>query len=184
MNGAAAPEDGPPVRVSAQGGEPASGWLPHPVLSLVIVGMWVLLADSVRPGTWAMGALVGWAIPIFARVFLPVRPDIRSVGALVRFVPRFAWDVVVANFQVAALILTVGRQPRPQWLVIPLELRDPHAVTVLANVISLTPGTVSSELGPDRRTLLVHALDVDDPEEEVARIKTRYEQPLKEIFEC
>lgn len=172
-----------PTRVSAQGGEPASGWLPHPVLSAIILAMWLLLAGDPDPGSALMGAALAVAVPLFARVFLPVRPDVRSVTALARFVPRFAWDVVVANFEVAYLILSVRREVRPHWLVIPLELEDPHAITTLANVISLTPGTVSSELGPGRRTLLVHALDVDDPDEEVARIKSRYEKPLKEIFE-
>lgn len=170
-------------RVSAQGGEPASGWLPHPVLSAIILAMWMMLADDPGPGSAIVGAALGVTVPLFARVFLPVRPDVRSAIALARFLPRFAWDVVIANFEVAYLILSLGRQVRPHWLVIPLELEDPHAITTLANVISLTPGTVSSELGPERRTLLVHALDVDDPDEEVARIKTRYEQPLKEIFE-
>lgn len=174
---------GPSTRVSAQGGEPASGWLPHPVLSAIILAMWLLLADEPDPGSAVVGAALAVAVPLFARVFLPVRPEVRSVAALLRFVPRFAWDVVVANFEVAYLILNVRRQMRPHWLVIPLELEDPHAITTLANVISLTPGTVSSELGPGRRTLLVHALDVDDPDEEIARIKTRYEEPLKEIFE-
>lgn len=176
--------EGPSVRVSAQGGEPASGWLPHPVMSAIILVMWLLLADDPGPGSALMGAALGVAVPLFARVFLPVRPELRSAVALARFLPRFVWDVVVANFEVAYLILSLRRRVRPHWLVIPLELEDPHAITTLANVISLTPGTVSSELGPGRRTLLVHALDVEDPDEEIARIKSRYEEPLKEIFEC
>lgn len=182
---ASARRDGDASRpVSAQGGEPASGWLPHPVMSGVILVLWVLLVNRLHPGTVLMGAALAVAVPLFARVFLPVRPRLCSAVALARFLPRFLWDVAVANFQVAYLILRPGRTVRPHWLVIPLELRDPHAITTLANVISLTPGTVSSELGPGRRTLLVHALDVDDPEAEVERIKARYEHPLKEIFEC
>lgn len=174
----------PPAAVSAQGGEPASGWLPHPVLSVVTLVLWILLTGRVDAGSVLMGSVLAVVVPLFARVFFPVRPQVRSVAALARFVPRFLWDVVVANFEVAYLILNPWRDVRPRWLVIRLDLRDPHAITTLANVISLTPGTVSSELGPSRRTLLVHALDVEDADREVARIKTRYEAPLKEIFEC
>lgn len=181
---ASRPEGGSRDAVTAQEGEPASGWLPHPVLSAVILGLWLLLTDRLDPGAVLVGGALGLAVPLFARAFLPVRPQIRSIVALVRFVPRFLRDVIVANFQVAYLILSPWRRVRPHWLVIHLELEDPHAITTLANVISLTPGTVSSELGPARRTLLVHALDVTDPDEEVARIKRRYEEPLKEIFEC
>ena len=63
-------------------------------------------------------------------------------------------------------------------------MRDPYVATLLASVITLTPGTVSTNLSGDRRTLLVHALDVHDPAEDVARIKRRYEAALMEIFPC
>ena len=55
---------------------------------------------------------------------------------------------------------------------------------VLANAVSLTPGTVSTSLSADRRTLLLHVLDLDDADQLVARIKDRYEAPLREIFPC
>jgi multicomponent K+:H+ antiporter subunit E len=99
-----------------------------------------------------------------------------------RFLPVFLWDVLVANLRVAWLIVNVAHKLRPYWLVIPLDVQNPHGITTLANVISLTPGTVSAEVGADRKTLLVHALDVADPEEEITTIKERYERPIMEIF--
>lgn len=159
------------------------GLFPHPILSLLLLLMWVLLNGSIAPGTLVFGGLLAIAVPFYTRRFWPERPEVRSWGALLRFTPVFLWDVLVANLQVAWLILNVGRTLRPRWIVIPLELTDPHAITTLANVISLTPGTVSSEIGPERETLLVHSLDVADPEEAVAFIKRRYEAPIREIFE-
>ncbi len=58
------------------------------------------------------------------------------------------------------------------------------ALTALASTISLTPGTVSVELAPDREHILIHALDVDDEAALVRTIKERYEAPIKEIFQC
>lgn len=162
---------------------PRRGLFPHPVLSAILLLMWVLLKGSVAPATLLTGATLGIAVPFFSRRFWPERPRIRRPGKLLAFIPVFLWDVLVANLQVAWLIVNVGRTLRPRWLVIPLELRDPHAVTTLANVISLTPGTVSAEVGPDRRTLLVHSLDVADEGEAIAFIKRRYERPIGEIFE-
>jgi multicomponent K+:H+ antiporter subunit E len=93
------------------------------------------------------------------------------------------WDIIVANFHVARLILfRRSRDLRSHWLVIPLELKAPEAITALAGTISLTPGTVSSDVSADGRALLVHALDTGDKEAEVARIKQRYEARLKRIF--
>lgn len=157
--------------------------LPHPVLSVILFGVWLLLYKTVSPATIAGGLLLGFAIPFFTRRFWPERPVVRRWGTLVRFVPVFLWDVLVANVQVAWLIVNVRRQLRPRWLVVPLEITDPHAIVTLANVISLTPGTVSSELGPARKTLLVHSLDVADEGEAIAFIKRRYEAPIREIFE-
>ncbi|NIW85062.1 MAG: cation:proton antiporter, partial [Gammaproteobacteria bacterium] len=55
------------------------------------------------------------------------------------------------------------------------------ALTALASTISLTPGTVSAEIAPDREHILIHALDVDDEEALVRTIKERYEAPIREI---
>ena len=57
-----------------------------------------------------------------------------------------------------------------------------HGITALASIITLTPGTLSTELTADRRHLLVHCFNLKDADEQVASIKTRYERPLKEIF--
>lgn len=159
------------------------GLFPHPILSFLLLLMWVLLNGSVAPGTLVFGGLLAIAVPFYTRRFWPERPEVRGWAALLRFTPVFLWDVLVANLQVAWLIVNVRRTLRPRWIVVPLELTNPHAITTLANVISLTPGTVSSEIGPDRETLLVHCLDVADADEAVAFIKRRYEAPIREIFE-
>jgi len=65
---------------------------------------------------------------------------------------------------------------------IPLDLRSPEAITVLAGTITMTPGTVSADLSADGRALLVHCLDADHPDAVRDEIKTRYERRLKEIF--
>jgi multicomponent K+:H+ antiporter subunit E len=157
---------------------------PHPVLTVVLALVWLLLVNDVSVGLVVLGLILGVGIPLFTRGFWPDRPRIARPLLILRFLPIFLWDVVVANLQVAWLIVNVRRELRPTWVVVPLDITDHYALTTLANVISLTPGTVSSEFGPGRRTLLVHCLDVDDPDALVAHLKSRYEAPIKEIFEC
>ena len=72
----------------------------------------------------------------------------------------------------------VGNSFHPRELLISVFL----FITALASLITLTPGTVSAELSDDRRYLLIHALDLQDPEALIDEIKSRYEAPLKEIF--
>lgn len=158
-------------------------WLPHPWLSAVLWLVWLLLVRSASPGHLVLGGVLGLTIPFFTRLFWEAPPDVLRYRPAFRLVPLFLWDVLVANVAVAVLIVNPRRTPRPAWIVIPLDIRDPYAITTLANMISLTPGTVSSKLTPDRLELLVHVIDTDDPEGEVNRIKQRYERPLQEIFE-
>lgn len=159
-------------------------WLPHPILTPALAAIWLLLNNSVAPGQVLLGLLLGWAIPRFTLAFWPERVRIRAPGRLLRFVAVFLHDLLVANLAVARLILAGPRALRPAFVVVPLDLTNELALSLLANAICLTPGTVSARLSADRRHLLVHALDCGDPQVLVATVKTRFEAPLKEIFEC
>ncbi len=158
-------------------------WFPHPALSVFMWLLWLLLANSVSGGHIILGGLLAWAIPYLTQAFWPGSMVIRKPGVALKFVLLVTVDVIVANFQVARLILGPKKNLRPAFMVIPLDIEHDFTITILANTISLTPGTVSADLDIDRRQLLVHALDVDDIEAAVAQIKQRYEAPLKEIFE-
>jgi multicomponent K+:H+ antiporter subunit E len=159
-------------------------WFPHPVLSLVLALLWMLLANAFGPGQIIMGALLGFLLPLFTQMFWEVPPVVRRYGPLFRLVPLFIWDVIVANIVVAILILSFWRTPRANWIAIPLDITNEYAILLLGSMITMTPGTVTAKLTPDRRKMLVHVLDTADPEAEIRQIKQRYERPLKEIFEC
>lgn len=163
--------------------EPRVKLLPHPILSLISVVVWLLLVNDVSAGSIVFGALLGFLIPFVAHEFWEVAPVVRRWGPLIRLVPLFLWDVVVANIAVAVLVLNVARTPRAAWIVIPLDITNDYAILTLGSMITLTPGTVTAKLNPQRTKMLVHVLDTADPAGEVRKIKQRYERPLKEIFE-
>lgn len=157
--------------------------LPQPITSIVVCLTWLLLVNSLHPGHLALGAFLGLVVPYFSSPFMPIAPRVYSWPTFFKFTPLFLYDLIVANISVAILILRVGYAPRSRWISIPLDTTDPFAITTLAAVISLTPGTVSSRFTQDRRTLLVHVLDCVDRKAEVQKIKTRYEDPIRRIFE-
>ncbi|MBT0671436.1 Na+/H+ antiporter subunit E [Novosphingobium profundi] len=157
--------------------------LPHPGLTAMLLVMWMIVFNSLNPGVALLGLVFAVLVPLFSAPFWPERARIRFGWPLLAYVLLVVWDIVVANFQVARLILFKRtRDFRPAWLSIPLELHSAEAITVLAGTISLTPGTVSVDISTDARHLLVHALHTEDPEAEIAQIKTRYERRLLEIF--
>jgi multicomponent K+:H+ antiporter subunit E len=95
--------------------------------------------------------------------------------------------VIVANLQVAAIIVGPLSRLRPAIVRVPLDLRTDFATVALASTVTLTPGTVSVEIeddGAGRRVLLVHALRCLDADALVRTIKQRYERRLQEILEC
>ncbi|GAB0147926.1 Na+/H+ antiporter subunit E [Marichromatium gracile] len=157
--------------------------LPHPLLTPALTVIWLLLVNSLSFGHVLLGLLLGWLIPIFTLRFWPDRVRVHKPLTLLRFVLVLLYDILVANLGVAWLIVRGPRRVKPGFVEVPLALRSELGISLLANTISLTPGTVSAWLSPDRATLVVHALDVDDPEALVATIKHRYETPLQEVFE-
>lgn len=157
--------------------------LPHPGLSAMLLIVWLLMANAITAGSIALGAIFALALPKFTQPFWPDRPRMRFRGAFVAYLSIVLLDILIANFQVAWLILfRRNRDLRARWLIVPIDLTTPEAITMLAGTISLTPGTVSSDVSADGRYLLVHALDVEDPAAEVVRIKTRYEARLQRVF--
>lgn len=157
-------------------------FLPHPWLSFSLLLLWLLLNNTLSAGHVVLGGVLALLIPILTHAFWPEQVSIRRPGVLLRFVLTVLWDILIANMIVARRILGSQHKLHPGFIRIPLDVQTPIGISLLANTISLTPGTVSCDLAPDHRSLLVHALHLEDAEAEVAQIKSRYEAPLKEIF--
>jgi multicomponent K+:H+ antiporter subunit E len=158
--------------------------LPHPWLTVLLTVVWLMLNNTISLGATVFGVILGILIPIFTAPYWPNRPKLKNLPMIVEFIVVAIWDIIVANVVVAWTILFVrNRDIHSNWVTIPLDLRTPEAITVLAGTITMTPGTVSSDLSADGRSLLVHCLNAPDPDTVRDEIKQRYERRLMEIFE-
>jgi multicomponent K+:H+ antiporter subunit E len=158
-------------------------WLPHPLLTLVLIALWLALSNEFSIAVLLVGVVLGMVIPIYTANFWPDRPTIRSPLRAIGLIAIVVFDVVVANIQVAYLILfRRADRLRTRWIAVPLDLTSPEGITVLMATITLTPGTVSSDLSADGRTLLVHCLDCGSEEAMVGQIKQRYERRIGRIL--
>lgn len=162
----------------------AFNWLlPHPLLTLLLVLVWILLQNGFSAGMFVFGVILGVIIPRITAAWWPDRPNGIRLWRLFSYSLLVLWDIMVANVEVAWIVLTCPNSKlRPAWIVVPLDLVQPEAITVLAGTITLTPGTVSADLSDEGHSLLVHALHTDDPDGVRDEIKNRYERRLKEIF--
>jgi multicomponent K+:H+ antiporter subunit E len=159
--------------------------LPHPLTSAVLAAGWLLLAGF-SIAQFLLALVVAVLLPHFTRRFvgeaLGRARGWRGLARAARFSLLVVWDIIVANLVVARLILGPPGRLRPAYIEVPIGLEQPLAISLLASIVSMTPGTVSSDLSEDRRRLLVHVLDTSDPAAVVEQIKSRYERPLAEIF--
>jgi multicomponent K+:H+ antiporter subunit E len=153
------------------------------MLTLTLAILWLLLVNQFSAGHVILGTLLGWLIPFATSPFWPEQIRIRHPLTLLHYLGVLVIDIVRGSFHVAYLILRGPTRLRPAFVEVPLALKTDLAISLLANTISLTPGTVSVLLSTDKRTLTVHTLDTDDAAAVVAKIRQRYEAPLHKIFE-
>ena len=157
-------------------------WWAHPALSALLAAVWLLLQESLAPAQILTAILLGLLVPRLIHGFLGPAMGPRRLGLTVRFTGIVLWDIVVSNLTVARIVLSPTSNPQPAWVRVPLRLQQPGAITLLATIITTTPGTVSCIVDDERHEILVHALDCSDPQALAEQIQQRYEQPLMEIF--
>ena len=158
-------------------------WLPYPILSALLGLIWLLLNQSLAPGTILLGALLGI---VLARVFgllHPPKAHLRNYPLLGLLLVRVVFDIFRSNIAVACIVLRRERRMRSGFVAIPLALTDRHGLAVLACIITSTPGTIWVSYDSRANILLIHVLDLVNEQAWIDSIKQRYERPLLEIFQ-
>jgi multicomponent K+:H+ antiporter subunit E len=157
--------------------------LPHPVLSVVLAGVWLLLNQSVSPGDILLGIVLGWVGGLALAALQIPEGRLRRPGVALRLAMVVLADIVRSNIAVALLILSPRRKAKAGFLPIPIELRHDYGLAALACIITATPGTVWVNFDAAKGMLLIHVLDLVDEAAWIRVIKDRYERRLMEIFE-
>lgn len=164
--------------------KPRFRFLPMPVHSLLLFVVWLLLNNTIAPGHIVLAALLAIAIPMLTSGLQDPQPGFRKPFLTLKYALKVVGDIIVANFEVALLVIGPARKLNPAFVAVPMDIQHEFPITILASTVSLTPGTVSAEISEDKRWLYVHVLHLSDKDELIALIKQRYERPLMEIFGC
>jgi multicomponent K+:H+ antiporter subunit E len=157
--------------------------VPSPLLSSALFLLWLVLARSMSPGQIVLGLALALVVPLLTKS-VRVKARLRRPLVIVRYIGTVVYDVLLSNLEVASgVVAWPWRQPRSSFVVIPIELRDPVGLAVLAMVTTIVPGTVWSEIALDRSRFMLHVWNVTEEDAFIRRFKARYEKPLREIFE-
>lgn len=160
-------------------------WLPFPWVSAALLVLWLVLNQTLEPAHLLLGAGLGIAVPLLTRNLQPLGyPVLAKPYVFLRLLAMSGVEIVRSGLNVGRVILfSKAEGLNSQFITIPLDLRNPHGLALLSCLINSTPGTVWVEILPDRHALALHVFDLHDEQWWRDTIKTRYEQPLIEIFE-
>jgi multicomponent K+:H+ antiporter subunit E len=157
---------------------------PMPFHSMLLFVIWLLLNNSLSAGHLLLATILAIIIPWAVSSMTTERPRIKKPMLAISYVFLVLKDIISANFSVALLVVGPLKKLSPGFVAVPLDIETELGITLLASTVSLTPGTVSAEISEDQKWLYVHALHLENPEELIEEVKSRYEAPLKEIFGC
>lgn len=150
-------------------------------VSLILT--WLLLTGSLSLANILLAVVLGYLMLALAVVRGEERSYVHRLPAAVSLLGYFLVELAKANAQVAWEIIDPRHTMKPGVVAVPLDLQNPFAITLLANLITLTPGTLTMEVSEDRSTLYVHGMYVSDPDSFRKEIKRGFERRVKEVFE-
>ena len=152
-------------------------------LNLLLAGGWCALLGTFDLGTFVWGFLLAFAALSLSSPMFGQTAYFKRVLFTARLGAYFLYELTVSSLQVAWDVITPGHRSRPGIVAVPLDLEEPIQITVLANLISLTPGTLSLDVSPDGKTLYVHEMFLDDADETRRGIKTGFERLVREAMQ-
>jgi len=146
------------------------------LLNLLLALAWMALTGQFDPVNFAAGFVIGYLLLRLVR--RPGEPlaYFRKAMLVVRFAGFFLWELVLANVRVALAVLSPKPKLTPAVVAIPLEARSDIAVTLLANLITLTPGSLALDVSSDRAVMYVHTMhaeDIDQVRVEIKNLESR-----------
>lgn len=151
----------------------------HLLLNILLATIWCFLVEDFRAPTFVAGYVIGAGVLFVLRRMMGEVIFFRKIDVFLRLLAVFLFEMFVANVQVAWWILRPRLRVQPAMIRLPIELKSDVAITTLAGMISLTPGTISVDVAPDRKSLEVHCLNVTDIEATKRSIKKMFEEPLR-----
>lgn len=152
------------------------------LLNLVLALLWAAAVGSVDTAHLVVGFVAGYGVLWLARPLLGETRYFTRLPRAIGFAGFFLWELVLSNLRVAWDVLTPRAYRRPGVVAVPLDAATDVEITLLANLVTLTPGTLSLDVSPDRRILYVHAMFVDNPEQVRRDVKDGFERRVLELL--
>ncbi len=151
------------------------------LLNVFLAALWMFLGHSYNPVSFIVGYLLGLLLIFaFRRSFNSSFYLIR-VWAVIKLFLIFIWELIMANISVLKVVLKPKLDMKPGIIAYETKLKKPWEITILANLITLTPGTLVVEVSEDNSIIYFHAMDINDAEQDIADIRNKFERTIMEV---
>ncbi|MBM7648512.1 multicomponent Na+:H+ antiporter subunit E [Bacillus ectoiniformans] len=151
------------------------------LLNFFLAFLWMFLQVSFTSTTFFVGYLIGLIVIYGMRRFFSTRFYMHRVYAVIYLTMLFFKELIMANIDVLKVVLQPKLAIKPGIFALETELESDWEITLLANLITLTPGTLVVDVSDDNKTLYIHAIDIADVQDSIESIKNTFEKAIMEV---
>ncbi|RYF78083.1 MAG: Na+/H+ antiporter subunit E [Chitinophagaceae bacterium] len=152
------------------------------LLNIMLTLVWTALTGTFTYINLLFGFIVSFFVLWIISRNSPDRRYFTIAFKIISFFFYFLYEMLKANFQVAYEVVTSNLHMKPGFVKMELEARTELEITLLANLISLTPGTLVIDVSDDRKVMYIHGMYLEDREKFIESIKDGLEKPLLSIM--
>lgn len=152
-------------------------------VNLLLALVWMFLTGSLTANSLVEGFIIGYLVLWLASPLFGPTTYFRKFRQTVLFILFFLQELVIATFRVVRVVIAPGLNVRPAIIAVPLDVQSDLGITLLANLVTLTPGSLSLDISSDRKVLYVHVMHVEDVEKSRAEIKQGFERRVRALFD-
>jgi multicomponent Na+:H+ antiporter subunit E len=151
------------------------------ILNLLIGVIWMFLSESYSFASFVVGFVIGAALLFLLNRFIPDSYYFKQVKAIFYLIFLFIKELIMANIEVLKWVYKPKLDFQPGIIALPIDVKKNWEITLLANLITLTPGTLSVDVSRDQQYIYIHAIDLPDVNETIVGIKDTFEKAIREV---
>lgn len=151
------------------------------VLNITIAIMWMFLSESYSFSSFFVGYIIGALLLLLLQRFIPDEFYMKRIGRIISLILLFIRELLLSNLDIVKWVYKPKLDMQPGIFALPIDLKSNWEITLLANLITLTPGTLSIAISNDHTKIFVHAMDIPDVEASINSIKETFERAIMEV---
>lgn len=150
------------------------------IVNIIVSFMWMFLTESYTFVTFFLGYIIGAVLLLFLDRFIPGTFYMRKVYRIIILLLIFIRELILSNISIVKMVYGPKLNFEPGIFSYPTELKKDWQITLLANLITLTPGTLSVAISEDQSQIFIHAMHIDTIEDSIKDIKNTFEKAIME----